>query len=222
MVSVNPRVEASAMSVRENMRVFLAAVMLLTACAGGPGGAGGAPDPDAEPLVVRGAYRLEVTLRGGRGSREIGGLLTFVDEQWANFVSYYERTRVPAPCMYEVRGARIVTTCGGVEITIHQVGDGELRAIVTGRVSEEYEETVCGRWELNSQRQRVCVRWDEVYRTRWVPARGETTLIREAGTGSPSTTALAEAGSAPASMPSWSWLVVASMSAADGWRIQGK
>lgn len=165
-----------------NARSTLASIsaILVVACGGGPGGAGEPPTPDAEAPVLRGAYRLEATLQGIRNSKEIGGTLTFRDHEWVDFVSYYERTRAPAPCRYRVRGARIVTGCGGMGLTISQVDDGRLHVELTGSVTEEYETTECASWVTNNRGQRVsCERWDTVTRTRGIRARAEAYLIKE-------------------------------------------
>ena len=82
-----------------------------------------------------GAYRVDIRInfapsRSGRspgGATDINGVLTFRDEMYMDFVSDIGFTRLPFPCLYDVRGSRIETQCSGYRFTFRMDNEGRIR-----------------------------------------------------------------------------------------------
>ena len=117
-------------------RFLLCSITALTAsgCASG-GGAGAESTEELEAPVLMGAYRVDIRInfapsRSGRspgGATDINGVLTFRDEMYMDFVSDIGFTRLPFPCLYDVRGSRIETQCSGYRFTFRMDNEGRIR-----------------------------------------------------------------------------------------------
>lgn len=107
------------------------ALLISAGCASGGGGGG---DTEAAAPQLSGAYRLDTEINFSRGAQEIVGTITFQDESFMTFVSDLDRTNVPAPCRYYVRGPRIESECEGYQFTFRTNDDGRIRVDIRQQV----------------------------------------------------------------------------------------
>jgi hypothetical protein len=144
-------------------------------------GCASTPERADEPHLptLRGRYELRATVRAGTLSREVRGVLTFLDGEWMTYEPGTGSGERVGPCRYREVGSTVEVDCGvSVRITGTQRG---LVARVEQGLREVYHEKECVSWSTDASGRSVCEASRKVERYRMVPGSGEALLKRLEG-----------------------------------------